>query len=290
MKRSIAILLTLILLCGGILPAFAESDWHAYLEGDTSLAAISSFKITTDGKAKQLELKWSALPRAMEYFIYRSTTGKSGSYQKIADTTATWYTDTGLKNSTTYYYAVRAAAWNGERTIYSPYKKACLSTRITKSYAAKRFNAAYKAMGKVYYVVDFDDCILKDEDGGYFYIALKGVNSLAQFRKYLQKYFTKALASRMFPDAKEEDGKVYIFLPEGIGADDYLKLNKTTVSGVKYTDTRVKMRVNETYGTFYDEDFKTSTVQGLTFENGKWVFDETGADFWINNLIFDYMK
>ena len=53
------------------------------------------------------------MTNAKEYQIYRSTTGKDGSFVKIYTTKGTSYTNTGAKAGTKYYYKVRAVFTNG---------------------------------------------------------------------------------------------------------------------------------------------------------------------------------
>ncbi len=52
-------------------------------------------------------VKWSNVPDATAYYLYRSTSA-SGTYTLVATTTIPLYTNTGLTSGTTYYYKVRA--------------------------------------------------------------------------------------------------------------------------------------------------------------------------------------
>ncbi len=80
--------------------------------------------------ATGLNLSWSKVSSAKGYLIYRKT--GSGSYSKIASTTAITYTDKTAKAGTKYYYAVRA--YNGH--FRSAYKEvdnsSIMSTPATK--------------------------------------------------------------------------------------------------------------------------------------------------------------
>ncbi|MBR2027491.1 MAG: leucine-rich repeat protein [Oscillospiraceae bacterium] len=67
-------------------------------------------QLSTAGKPK---ITWNAVTNAKEYQIYRSTTGKDGSFVKIYTTKGTSYTNTGAKAGTKYYYKVRAVFTNG---------------------------------------------------------------------------------------------------------------------------------------------------------------------------------
>ena len=66
--------------------------------------------------ATKVKVSWNAVQGAAGYRVYRATS-KSGSYTKVADTTGTSYTNTGLTTSKTYYYKVRAwVTVSGNRT------------------------------------------------------------------------------------------------------------------------------------------------------------------------------
>ena len=291
MKRIFTLLLALLVVSGAALPAFA-GEKNSYLAGETSLAAIPSLKISTGGKAKQLVLKWSAVPRADGYEVFRSTSGKSGSYQPIADEGGTTYTDTGLKNSTAYYYAVRAYAWTGERTVYSPMKKANLSTRITKTFAADRFVKTWKAMDRFTNAFrSGEDAIQKTRSGWYGYyfpFTLKGCSTKADAVKFLRAYFTKAAAKRIANFyLKEIGGKLYIWLPEDPGSIGTLVINDVTTRKISYADKRAICK----FGTWFVPLFGAEETDPLEYvavrftldyESGNWRFDDDG---WYN---FDF--
>jgi hypothetical protein len=71
-----------------------------------NLAAPTSLTATA-ASASQNNLSWPASFGATSYHVYRSLVS-GGPYNGAACTTATSYTDTGLKPSTTYYYVVSA--------------------------------------------------------------------------------------------------------------------------------------------------------------------------------------
>lgn len=58
-------------------------------------------------------ISWEKVDGAVKYQIYRSTTGKSGSFKRIYTTAKTTFTNTGAKAGTRYYYKVRAVHSNG---------------------------------------------------------------------------------------------------------------------------------------------------------------------------------
>ncbi len=76
---------------------------------NTSLKTVSltSLELVSGG----VKLTWPADSNAAGYYVYRSTTGKSGSWTKlttIKKNSTTTYTDTPPKNGTLYYYCVRS--------------------------------------------------------------------------------------------------------------------------------------------------------------------------------------
>ena len=302
MKKVVALLLALLLVCTLAQPVFAADDRNAYLAGETSLAKIKTLKISTGEKAKRLTLKWSTVPRADGYQVYRSATGKTGSYKLLDDVGATQYVDKGLKNATAYYYAVRAYAWNGEKTIFSPFKKANLSTRITQSYALKRFQQTYKVMDKLWSSIKHPEQYLSDEetDAVFYPITFKGYTTKAQLKKYLCAYFTEATANNLVnQNFTEINGKLYavaymVMDPQrGIQSSVHLLLNDVSLSKVRYADKKVTfvaslpLLIITGPGPF-DDEYETQRVKlTLAYEGGRWVFAQS-AGIWYD-YCFQYV-
>ncbi|MGH6835558.1 MAG: fibronectin type III domain-containing protein [Methylocella sp.] len=63
----------------------------------------------------QVDLRWSASPSATSYRIYRDTLGGVGGAADFA-VTGTSFTDSGLSNGTTYYYAIAPINVSGENS------------------------------------------------------------------------------------------------------------------------------------------------------------------------------
>ncbi|MFZ5973781.1 MAG: fibronectin type III domain-containing protein [Bacillota bacterium] len=74
-----------------------------------SIASITSIKIS-----------WAASSLATGYQVWRSTS-ESGAYTRVASTSATSFTNTGLTAGQRYYYKVRAYAGAGGVTAYSAF-------------------------------------------------------------------------------------------------------------------------------------------------------------------------
>jgi len=67
----------------------------------------------TSNSENSININWSSVPNATEYYIYRSTSPTSG-YTQIGNSYSTSYTSTGLLPGTTYYYKVSASNSGGE--------------------------------------------------------------------------------------------------------------------------------------------------------------------------------
>ncbi|OXM86954.1 pectinesterase family protein [Paenibacillus rigui] len=70
-------------------------------------------EVTGEAGENEISLKWSAVSDAASYNVKRAVS-VMGPYTTIANVSATGYTDTGVTNGITYYYAVSAVNANGE--------------------------------------------------------------------------------------------------------------------------------------------------------------------------------
>ena len=120
MKKVISIVLTLIVFLSMIALPFS-----VYASKDTSQPAkVTNLKITTANKKRQLKLTWKLQHAVDGYQIYRSTTGKSGTYKRIVTVrNKNSYVDKELKNATTYYYKVRAFSKQNEKAVFGSFSK-----------------------------------------------------------------------------------------------------------------------------------------------------------------------
>ena len=84
----------------------ADSNFSAVVSA-TCHCAKPVVKITTS--SGDPKLTWSAVTNASKYEVYRATS-KTGTYTKVATTTAKSYTDKTAKAGTTYYYKVKAVS------------------------------------------------------------------------------------------------------------------------------------------------------------------------------------
>ncbi|MHB1454628.1 MAG: leucine-rich repeat protein, partial [Saccharofermentanales bacterium] len=70
--------------------------------------------------ATSIKISWPAVSGASGYELFRSTSS-AGTYTLIRTQTALYYTNTGLKTGTTYYYKVRAYRLVGTTKVYGGY-------------------------------------------------------------------------------------------------------------------------------------------------------------------------
>ncbi|MFT3950776.1 MAG: Ig-like domain-containing protein [Oscillospiraceae bacterium] len=79
-----------------------------------------STAVTLTAGTKKATVKFTKVPGATGYEIYRATS-KSGTYTKVKTTTATSFTNTGLTKGKTYYYKVRTYKTANGAKFYSAY-------------------------------------------------------------------------------------------------------------------------------------------------------------------------
>jgi putative cell wall-binding protein len=86
-----------------IFPNSVAAASAPYAPDDLSATAISS---------SEIELEWDYASNATSYYVYRATSS-SGTYTLVATVDYEYYTDTGLRSDTTYYYKVKARNSSG---------------------------------------------------------------------------------------------------------------------------------------------------------------------------------
>ena len=278
MKRTCSFLLAFLLMVSLFVVPLS-----AYASQETlKPKAVTGLSITTANKKKLLKITWDQQKNADGYQLYRSTTGKSGSFKRIATISKNSYIDKGLKASVTYYYKVRAFVKRNGNAVFGPFAKANLSTQITAAFAAKRFNQAYKALSKLTLPSKYsDDYIYRKNMYGFedAFMSITGgkFSSKGDIQKYLEGYFTKTLAKTITDHFfAEANGKLYLWMPEAgmLGETNY---DKTTAKIIKTADKSVALKVTRIHEIndwdFNDiESFVYST--SLVYTKGKWVFSK----------------
>lgn len=294
MKKITVILLCIITLFSCVsLSAFAEVGSNRSVQSFSVLAAakaptkVSGLSITASSKSKQLKLSWKAQKGVNGYQIYRSATNKKGSFKKIATLSSKKqsYTDTKLKDSTTYYYAVRAYKKSGKNVLYGSFAKTNLSTRVSKTFVKKKVERAnYLFCGWLDTAIvasnyfDLSDSISVKKSYGretYFRIKSKEFKTVKQIKSAVSKCVSgkvKSEAYKMIDDIyTERNGKLYGIgtLGQGGGGEPSftdkitLKLNKVTDKTCTFTVTA--------HSSMYPSYSQRFT---LRYKDGMWLYDE----------------
>ena len=110
MKKLVTILITAAMILTMAVPAFADD---AGTVATVKPAKVQELKVLKNGY-KSLKVTWKAVDGAEKYQVYRSKTGKTGSFALKKTTTATSYANIGITCGKTYYYKVRAVNSKGK--------------------------------------------------------------------------------------------------------------------------------------------------------------------------------
>ncbi len=244
--------------------------------------AVKKLSITTNKKYGTLKLSWQKTPGAKGYVVYRSNSGKKNSYKKLATVKTNSYTDTGLKNSTTYYYAVRAYKKANGKNVYGKFAYTDLSTRITKNFCVNRFLKANSVYESFLSGFDQDESdIIKLADGAY--ARVKNFSSKAQMIRYLKKYLTADVYEQYLDYGyKDVNGKLYSYYGKGDWPGDFEKWN-ITVKNIKDRSCVINFKSVNTY---FDESEYVSSYK-MIYKNGYWVFTGKALPIFIGKDGYD---
>ena len=303
MKRIVSLILSVLLLAS----LFAMPQASVFAASAGAPAKVSSLRITTANKKKLLKLSWNKQPDAIGYQIYRSTSGKRGSYQKIASVRdKTVYVDKNLKASKTYYYAVRAFNKSGGKYRYGAFAKTNLSTKLTKAYLQKLIQKANKVTLD-WTINAFEMCASEDmndqrnvkvKEDGYSYdrtyarIRSDKYHSVKDIEKDLAQYYADKSLYEIYTKVyyKEFNGKLYGIVgdPGGDFHGDSGKLQIVTAS-----DRAYDVLIDDIYNGDIVYEYKGKVVDTyhyhLFYQNGRWMFDdlvdiyglyEEGSSYW----------
>ena len=231
---------------------------------------IEKIVITTDGKSRQLKLTWTSLNGVTGYVVYRSTSGKSGTYKKIAVVKGTnTYTDKSLNSSTNYYYAVRAYKTTDGKHTYGKYKTAYLSTRPTKTYFAKRLMVIADVMYD--YATGFGADVYKEKDkisiNGQTYYRVRKFSSMAAMKNYLEKYCSKEVYGEYLYMYAERNGKLYT--NQGPWGDMGPEGWTITVSDLKDKSCTITYREYYDWGDGFE--YAAPEQHKVIYKNGNWI-------------------
>ena len=246
----------------------------------TKPAAVTGLKITTSGKSNYLKITWNAVSGASGYQVYRSTTGKSGSYSRIATVGSGTlsYANSGLSSSTPYYYAVRAYKNTSSGTLYGEFTSVNLSTRLSRDGLKKIIKNANKcyfdwAIGYALYdsMVAWD-YIEIDPDYLYRYYRVNSstIKTIKDVKAKMLPYFSESFCNSVLYGENsfymEKNGKLYLLDGYEEGASEKLRLDS-----VSYSDTKCVFKA--TMISHYEATPFTGT---LIYSNGRWVYTGNG--------------
>lgn len=94
-----------------VIPVFADDEDATVAK--IKPAKVQELKVLKNGY-KSLKLTWQAVDGADQYQVYRSKTGRAGSFALRKTTTTTSYSNIGITCGKTYYYKVRAVNSKGK--------------------------------------------------------------------------------------------------------------------------------------------------------------------------------
>lgn len=251
MRRIVTFVLSVIL----CLSVIAVPQMIISAAINKSPAKISGLAITTANKKKLLMLTWDQQPQAGGYQIYRSTTGKTGSFEKVATVKdQSSYVDKGLKNATTYYYKVRAFVKKNGKIFYGDFAKTNLSTRLTNNYIEKYIKKANAVYNDWLYAkdgggVNYNKKIIVRHNSmemDYYLIKNKKIKSIDDIEKIVGQYFDPSLIYdeyTFYQPYYAYKGRVYA-MAGGVGTTflgfDTMKIksaaDKKTIVTIKYID------------------------------------------------------
>lgn len=233
-RRLLSFLLACLLLFGAAFAAFAAQP-------ASPPAARAPLTATNEGKKTAILLTWDPPLYADGMQIFRSETGKRGSYEKIAAVRdRSFFRDGGLRANQIYYYKLRPFTRTPDCYVYGPFESVVGATALTAGFLKKKLNEALTAAHN-YFDTSMPRCknaasILRtvETDEGLetcrFYEVNRGsICSTAKLKKYLCRFFSRDLVED-FVDTHycDDNGKLYLI--EGKNSDpSYLVLDQTSV-------------------------------------------------------------
>ena len=104
-----------------------------------NLGKVGSLKASAQSMSS-IKVSWKDNAAATGYYVYRSTSGKSGTFKKVATVKTNSYTDKNLSSSKTYYYKVKA--YNSKRSAINKTAKTSSSVSAKPKLAAPKITSA----------------------------------------------------------------------------------------------------------------------------------------------------
>ena len=208
---------------------------------------------------KGVVMKWDKRNDASGFIIYKSTTGKAGSWSKlkvINSGKAGSYTDSKVEIGKTYYYCIKATKTIGDKLYASPSSKAYKMV-IMDVAVPQNLSAVAKDDG-VYF--SFDK--VPGTAGYYIYRSETGVA-----KTWTKIATTKSNNDTTFADRTAEEGKIYYYT-----AKSYKTVNGKTKASASAPKVRVTNIENAPQITFDSAEITFDNFYGvisvkLSFKN-----------------------
>ncbi|MBR3094508.1 MAG: hypothetical protein IKH12_02825 [Clostridia bacterium] len=138
-RRLLSFLLACLLLFGAAFAAFAAQP-------ASPPAARAPLTAANEGKKTAILLTWDPPLYADGMQIFRSETGKRGSYEKIAAVRdRSFFRDGGLRANQIYYYKLRPFTRTPDGYVYGPFESVVGATALTAGFLKKKLNEALTA-------------------------------------------------------------------------------------------------------------------------------------------------
>ncbi len=236
MKRK---LLSLLLVCLLIFGSFSV----AFAAGPADVRA--PFSAVNEGKKTKILLTWDPPLYADGVQLYRSETGKRGSYEKIASLRGkSSYRDSGLTANQIYYYKLRPFTKTPDGYVFGPFVSATAATALTAGFLKKKLSEAQTAAHN-YFDTSMPRCsngsairrTVETDDGlktcRFLEVNRGSIRSTAKLKQYLRRFFSRDLVED-FVDTHYCDYNGKLYLIEADHNDpSYFVQDQTSVANLK---------------------------------------------------------
>ncbi len=246
-QRILSLLFAIVLVCC-IFP-FSNAETAA-ISVDNTLSVSASNR----GKRTKILLQWIPLADIDGVQIYRSETGKRGSFQKLVSVRgASFFFDSGLKSNHIYYYKIRPFTKTSDGNVFGKFSCITASTALTESFLLKKLHKAQtvanafldnsmprcKNSDSIIRSVETDDGLLTCR---FFEVNRGSIRTIAGLKKYLRKYFSSDLVDFVVNSYYcEYKGRLYQL--EGDSIDpSYILQDQTSLQIISQNDLSVSFK------------------------------------------------